>query len=803
MTKSAPADPPRWPWAQTALAALGVLLLATLTLAPEGATRQLLWPWWGAWRVALAVPPLLLALDLFARRRVAATPVAVLAALLAAVHGLAALLGPHPHPSLGAAATPLSAACLVVWLAGRLDDPPAFAARLARGLGGFALVFAAVSLASWAATRLLPLHERLAALDELAGEALFVASPEATRNDRPLGHSNYTAGLALLALPWLAALALATRGARRALWAAGGLLVAGLLVSSGSRGAILGIAAGAGFVVAALALRRRWRPRRIVAALAGAGLLTALLVAANPRARASLAAFAAGEGLHGGDQQRAAMLRVGWELGAQRPWIGHGPGLTPRLYPALRHEVDGGVDTALQLHGAPVQLWADTGAPGVVLAALLLGAALLASLRAADPWKPAAGASLAAYAGLALTDHQLDVPAFAALAAINLAFLARGRSAGPPLPAPAVLALPLAALAALLIPGVSEFRARGAVAAAVSDLERGGDPGAFDAAMRRAAELVPRDPHLPAGAAAAHLRLALVADTPPDRLRHREAAERFLEAALLREPDLEFAHLNLGWLRLGREPAAAAAHFAEAARLVPDRGGVYFGLGLARLEAGDPAGATRAFALELLNDPIFISGPAWDAPALAPHLEPAVREAAALADALAPGFAPAAETARLFRWWLGGDEPPAALREAAPAARFAPATDPLAMLRTVLAAPPEARRGLLGRLLLVRTHAAPREEEVEVLLRLLERHGDDWRGWLRAPEGREPPFLRTSVNERPAYAMLAGNMDLPVPVDARLVQENRLVELLFRPIIPPKGHVPDAFLLRHVAPRQP
>jgi tetratricopeptide (TPR) repeat protein len=93
--------------------------------------------------------------------------------------------------------------------------------------------------------------------------------------------------------------------------------------------------------------------------------------------------------------------------------------------------------------------------------------------------------------------------------------------------------------------------------------------------------------------------------------------------ALLREslalnPDQEIAHFNLGWLLVVRDPAAAERHFLQAAHLVPDKGGVYFGLALARLNRGNRnADASDALALECLNDPLFLTSPWWREPAIA------------------------------------------------------------------------------------------------------------------------------------------------------------------------------------------
>src|SRR6185295_4156674 len=101
----------------------------------------------------------------------------------------------------------------------------------------------------------------------------------------------------------------------------------------------------------------------------------------------------------------------------------------------------------------------------------------------------------------------------------------------------------------------------------------------------------------------------------------RDPAKHLDAIALLQESlrlnrDQEIAHFNLGWLLVVSEPAAAEEHFVAAARLVPDKGGVYFGLGLARLNQGQRDNAARAFALECLNDPAFLVSPWWKTSAL-------------------------------------------------------------------------------------------------------------------------------------------------------------------------------------------
>ena len=91
-------------------------------------------------------------------------------------------------------------------------------------------------------------------------------------------------------------------------------------------------------------------------------------------------------------------------------------------------------------------------------------------------------------------------------------------------------------------------------------------------------------------------------------------------------PLQELPHLNLGWLLLPDDAAAAEGHFVEAARLVPDKGSVYLGLGLARLNQGQPARATHALALECLNDPRFLVSPLWKDESLAGLRDPTLSE---------------------------------------------------------------------------------------------------------------------------------------------------------------------------------
>lgn len=547
----APHDPFRLP--VRVLAGCGLAALAALTLPEKSATRMFGTPWIWLLGGLTALPPVLLMLRLISRGREFRLPAPLwlgAVALLGLGPAISALASPYQGPSLLAAGLPLASGCLFLLLHDWLQaDATRNQAALERLFVGAMALVTLSGTGHWLSD--------LASLDR---ERLFPATVFHMRNPHPLGHSNYTAGLMLLALPWLGTLAWRNRGWRRGAMAALAALALLNLFTSGSRGGLLGLTA---LIVAAVAMARLgWKRFLLIAS--GALVLSVLLAVANPRIRSMLVPGNGANPPNESTVQRTAMLDAGILMGLDRPLLGWGPGTTPLTYPRYRHALNGGAENVLQLHSAPLHLWAETGALG------LLGLGLLGGLLVAG-WKrsPLAAATLAGYGALALTDHQLDVPVFAAA---------------------------LTTLAALLAPSAtkpaetaSRFATGFAALAAVSAILLAGE----------------RDP-TPAMNAEA-LRLA----HEPVR---RAEAEALFEKSLALNPDQEIAHFNLGWLLLVPEPAQAERHFLAAAHLVPDKGGVYFGLALARLNQGNRAGAARALALECINEPLFLASPWWTIP---------------------------------------------------------------------------------------------------------------------------------------------------------------------------------------------
>lgn len=478
----------------------------------------------------------------------------------------------------------------VAWRAAPATKDPSLATAHVVARAG--VIFAITSLGVW-----------LAEIQPGVAAAGWRVALTELRNAQPLGHANYTAGGALLALPALAHLTARSAGWRRWGWLGGTGLVLAALFSSGSRGGFLGL----GVVLLAGLGLAPWPPRWKVAGAAAALAAVLTLAAANPRVRSLWLASAGDTPPNASSVQRRAMLAVGWTMGRDRPWVGWGLHATPLIYPRYRASADGGAENVLQLHNTPLEIWTGTGFLGVIAVGSLAWAILKGWRRVR--W---ASVTVVGYGAFALTDYQLDVPWMLVGLVLPSALLidiqpVRHRSPR--------------WLAALLLVGTALL---------ISSL---GEP--------------PPAPRLNTRA------LALGADPA-----HADEAIALLQTSLTTDGDQEIAHFNLGWLQVVRAPAAAAAHFRAAAGLVPDKGGVYFGLGLAALNQGQRSRAATLLALECLNDPAFLFSPWWNVPALAALRDEARRALAAQLDELEAKKG-------MGRPWL--DSQLGALRSAAPA----------------------------------------------------------------------------------------------------------------------------------------
>jgi len=713
--------------------ALGLAGLVVLTLIDRGATTMYASPWWGIyWLMHGAAATAWFARTVDSTRPMVLPPWRWLVALgaSAGVVLAAALSSPYCGQSVLAAATPLAALMVFLlvydWVQAELIATEARLEMLARGVGGLLGATMLLSVARWTA----------ATFTRWSQGATWAEITEA-RNGFPLGHTNYTAGLALLALPWCAVLAWRARGLVRGVWSAFAALALVALFTSGSRGGLLGLAAMV--AVALLRARLGWRRVAMLGILA-LGLLL-LLVVANPRVRSLLHPPDPLAPPSESDVQRSAMLVAGWRMGGDRPLLGWGPGVTPWVYPRYRAGLAGGAENVLQLHSLPVQVWADAGGAGL-LCFLGLGGLLVAAIyrrrdEAAGPLPAqAATLALAGYAVFALTDFQLDVPVFAAVAAVCGACLAPGDGA------------------------VVSSRARGGLGVAVT------------LGVLVVAALGRRDPTTALNAEALDL-----ARNPAQAGR----AIALLRDSLARNPDQEIAHFNLGWLLVIRDPAAAERHFLAAACLVPDKGGVYFGLGLARLNHGDATGAAHAWALECLNDPLFLSSPWWQVEVLAARRGETMQRLETLWHQGESRFPPDRWLGRELRYtaalshWFSGTAPAATVATAATTderRRFfsAPVSPTGASQTSDMGGTPIPRGTGVPPARLQKSAMGP------------------------SPSTGSAGLVRTYRRERTGYPVLMKNLDVPPPMDLFDVQEDPRMADSLRFLFPRKGWLPSPLL---------
>lgn len=664
---------------RAAFVCVGLVLL--LSCLSKSATLQYAWPWLPVWQVLLLAAP------------------AGLAVLLAREGGrLGRLLGRSAWLALGACALALAVACalsarpgfsrgvaLVGW-AGLAAIPLACRWRVAAResepelrqdtLVGLALLLPLLaSLAFW-------LGEAAPAFEQAGVLALLLGS-DFPRNAHPFGHWNHLGGYCVLVLPALIGLGLRSleRG-REALgavlgWSAAVALCGLLLLSSMSRGAVLG--AGAGLVVLAglAAWRRRARARQLLFGAAALLLAGAGLVLSNSRLREALLNPAA-RGLSEGDVQRVAMLEATPRLAAQAPVFGHGPGMLPFAYPSVRAQLGGGVETAYQLHSTPAQLWVETGAVGLLAALALcavVAAAGLSRTRAVRStasragrrgWEDAA-ASLAGYAVFSLTDFQLETPVITlALAWFGAKLLVRDEAAAPGAGSIRFRSAHRMAAAVLLLlclwqvwTLVDAWRAR----RALDQAQAAQDAGQLAEARERfevAVTLSRRDPHLHNRLGFHLIREADAAADPTLRATLRghalDVLSRSLELDGLQEPVLAAC----GWLQLDADPSAAERSFRGALALLPDRAQTLAGLGFALEAQGHRTEAARALALAVAVQPALVFSTDWSKPPLAALAEdvftrvPMVQERW-LAVSRGPAAALLARQKALLLWWWSGD----------------------------------------------------------------------------------------------------------------------------------------------------
>lgn len=791
-------------------ALLGWLALGGLVLVgsmPKASTIVFTWPW-AFYAQALLLLPVFLLTWTLARggRGVSAAGLAGVA--LAAAVGVSVAASRQPHFSFEAALPLWGGLAWIFWLGEKLrvqsSDERAFR-RFARVAGVAMMAPLAMSAVLYASD----------VANLLATQSWGQIDWVSHRNPHSLGHWNYTGGLGLLTFPWLAGLIWYERRVWRAAWVAAALLSATAFFTAASRGAVLGALVGvAAGGVLWLSLHRPTRRQWVVVGFAGLAAV-ALLLATNARLRALVADPGILFQRNESDVQRIGMAQGGWLLGAERPWIGHGPGMVPFVYPEVRGRLVGGVETSYQLHNAPLHWWATTGLLGV--AALV--AWLLVLMREWWLWRrePSGelrtfallgGIALAAYAGLALTDYQLDVITLLALLGLSAGTLLARPAAGATQMARRWRLLPwafgLAGIGAVTVL-VPHWRAHYLHWSALADTPAT-ERVELARRMLRSVDAAPWCTHYRNQAG---FQLARAAEESGDPAL-RQAARRVLASSLEIDAAQEPVHAALGWLWLPDDAAPARAHFVQALRLLPDRPSTHLGLALACFAQGDQAACVQALAMEMMVNPFFVASPYWQQvplrdlkeAAYARWLELSMR---ALADPELPAWRRPtfAYACAVARWWREGRLPSAEeLAGAHPMAQqffTALASDDAshgsmpprwAALREAMATPGDA-----GVCLLTRLPELPEVARKAAVQRLGVLKVSTLDALLRAPSIDGAPLSRMKM-ERGHYPLMHRSLDGPGYADlAPYLDDPFLVEFV-APLFPVRGLLPGPVVMR-------
>lgn len=621
------------------LALLSAAFYSLFTLLPGSNSNAVLWPWVFLWQWALALPLLWLLWQLWfkpLRRFALGNGLDWLSALMGLGLVVSTVAAEFPHQARWYAWAAFCGLAALYALKGWLT--PQRAGGLLRFQGFLALAFIVLSLVLWVSQIYLPELGRIQALEQYGVKIAFSFNSTSLRNWHPIGHQNYVAGYLDLVLPLLGGLALVSRGWQRWLWVGGlGLGFVDLYTTS-SRGGWLGLV-GMGVGGFVLALVFSPLPRRVLLP-AGLGLLAVLGlgILANNRLRQLTFSLVQGDFGEGELAYRLITNVLGWRMGSSDPLTGVGLGSVPLVYQRFRPFWAGReAEIQYQLHSTPAQLWGEMGLWGIWVPLVLtgwLGFLAIRWARQAAQGSPGASApvlspvlvwsllgGLFAYGLMSLTDYQLDNLCISGAIAIYLAVLAlvfQGRSQWD-----SIQAIPgdrahrwlaglglgvFAAMGLWLIPihRAWALSSQGFAALPTGDFDR------FAQRLEQAHTLAPWEPYYPyqLGWNLGNFSYQIDEQNPLWE-RVRADAVRWFETANGVSPDSEFGFSNLGWLQSRRDPPAATAAFSRSAQLMAAKPGVFFGLGVSRLRAGDRDRAIAAMELELLRNPMILTSPLW------------------------------------------------------------------------------------------------------------------------------------------------------------------------------------------------
>lgn len=650
------------------LGGIGLLAVIVMTWLPHSYLRMVSWPWalvwqlgflaFGGWLIWLLrqfhvpFPPLGYGLDW----AVAGTGAGLIICSLTSDFKTVALWN-----VVLATCYCFALYCGVNWVNQAQIKTTQVAAAIATTMLGTALI----SLLLWR-------PEPAAALDDSFSAAL--------RNAMPFGHHNFVGGYFALAMPFVAACAVAFKGRLRWLAVAASAVTAIALYVSGSRGALLGVLVWLTVVVIALVINPTAKGKIQRWLLGGLGLAVAIgVLASNSRVRSLFGGLnlnqPSGFVVQDGPLlDRYFLFKTALNILSHRPLVGVGPGVMSRVSNLYRPIETGlGQDHSQQLHSTPVQLLGEMGLLGLGLYLAWLVLIAIFWLRVyrkttdqANRWLLyGIGGSFLAYGVSSLTDYQLEnigiSTVLVTLLVLLLSLANQTELRSPPALGDGTrryLSLALVAWLAIatylwFVSDLGFFFAHRALSRA-----KQGDVAGSLQQLSAAATFVPWDPTYSALAGQnIYQLLPLVPPAEQDAVRQDTLANLYSAVAIA--PNDAWFNYNMAVLLLPQDPAAAADYSRRAIQLLPRKSGLSrFLLGQAYLAQGQTAAAVTAFSLQGLAQPEFLTLPLWEQEPLAPIKQQVLEQALTYHESMltglspeVPGFSTFYDQTALIRWW--------------------------------------------------------------------------------------------------------------------------------------------------------
>lgn len=811
---------------------LGLLLLglySLFTLLPGSHSMMVSWPWAFIWQVTLALPILWLLWQLwFKPWRQFSLGAGFDGAIALLTLGLliSTLFADFPHQARWYAWAALGGISAIYAISGWLNTPER-AIKLLRYQAILGCVFIVASLGLWFFQTYLPELSRLEQLQQFGIPETFNFNRLSLRNWHPIGHQNYVAGYLLLILPLLGGFSLISQGLWRWLWISGCLLGIVNLYTTSSRGGVLALlltaVVGGGITL--------WRSQLSKPKIALMSSVIAVLltggVFSNTRTRNSLAAILQGNFASGELAYRWITNVTGWQIGADHPLVGAGPGSVSLLYQQYRPYWAGReAELHFQLHSTPAQLWAELGGWGVVVSLILIALMVKATWQWArsssrphtipSPLVWGLLASLVAYGLISLTDYQLDNLCISGTIILYLTILSKifspsGLTADhePTISNKAYRTIPIAGLGVMVAVcwWLSPIhRAWAASSHAFQALQKE-DLITFTTQLQKAHTLAPWEAYYPYQLG---WHLGDLSFQTPDEFR-TPAIDWFTQGNQA-SPYQEFGQSNLGWLLMSVDAEAAKNAFTQSVQLIPAKPGVFLGLGYSLLRLGQPELASQALTLEVLRHPLTISSGIWKFPQFAPLYESVLQQSIEQCSMLLSNASPRLEAyihrLRGSLYWWQGDLTAAATDwkkanvEIGPSLIAISQGEPLSASFTNLATTPaklsmqawqqpQEREALLTQALISAATSSSQvdaeisETQIEQLVASMNA-AESFDDWLK----QTAPIVQPR-NERLGFGVLSRHVDGINPKDYLPLLDNLPVKRFFEGLFPSSSYFPE------------